>query len=234
MLADDAANAIAVALGGELLGTHIAIGTRGGYRVRCRVIGSLTSANLGTPTEIEIELHGRRRLELWVIRGNPDREDVEFGDEIDVEVGQASFDEAFHVEGAPSDVLRALFDVELCGRLVALPDPVLSTANCADRRGTSLLRLCIASWEVEHVLAAVDVLLQIARNLEIAYEIADAALTHHGSPFRSEITPRARIDAARDLDFEKLHHARRSRTWWRQFRRALRRLTSRRRAARAE
>jgi hypothetical protein len=224
--ADDVASDLALALRGEMLGTHVAIGTRDGHRVRCEVIGGLTKNENrgGLATVVEVPIASKRRIDLWVAKGDPDREAVASGDEVDVEVGTPLFDEQFHVEGAPVDVVRALFDIEVCRLLAGLPKPELATVMVD---GNPVLRVRIASWEERVVLIGADVLIRLVSRIEESYEVADAVHTHHGNPYRSDVTPRALIDAARDRDFTTLHTARRSRPWWRRFRRALRRLGGR-------
>lgn len=207
--ADDVASDLASALGGHVLGTTIAIAHREGRRVRCHVIGGVGLTETGIRTQaVEIELAiSRRPLELRITPRNPPRRAVERGDAIDIEVGDAAFDTLFHVEGAPADVVRVLFDEEVTRRwLISLPEPELTTVRVDDER---VARLRIATWNDGVILNAIFQLGRLVSRIDEAYEVADAVHTHHGSPYRNEITPRARIDAARASDFDALARVRR-------------------------
>lgn len=224
---DDAASDLAVMMGGEMLGSTIAIAEREGYRVRCQ-LSSLSGVTQDGETEIEIGIPIERPLALWIARGNPLPEDVAAGNEVDIVVGVPSFDDVFHVEGAPVDVVRGLFPPETCAALARLPEPILSTVN-VDGRPT--LRLRLKTWNGSDVIRGVDAALRVIGRMRDAYDEADAVFTHDANPYRNETTARARIDDQREADFRALRKVRRAKVWWRRFQRALRRFTSRRRDA---
>jgi hypothetical protein len=116
--------------------------------------------------------------------------------------------------------VRVLFDPDLCKLLASLPTPELSTAIVDER---NVVRLRLATWNQADVVRGLDGVIRLIGRIEESYEIADAVETHNDSPYRADITPLARLDAARDRDFAALYRARRSRTWWRQLRRLWRR-----------
>jgi hypothetical protein len=206
--ADDVASDLATALGGQVLGTNVAIARHDGRPVRCHVIGGVTHTEAGLrqhACEIEIAI-SRRPLDLRITNRNPPRPKVERGDAIDIEIGNAAFDTEFHVEGAPTDVIRVLFDEVTCRWLLDLPGPELSTVRVD---GESVARLRIVTWTDRVILDAIHQLGRLVSRIDEAYEVADAVHTHHGSPYRNEVTPRARIDAARASDFDALARVRR-------------------------
>lgn len=149
-------------------------------------------------TEIDVELPRRYPLTLHVRRHESgDRAAIARGAMVDVEVGDAAFDDAFLVEAAPADVVRHLLTPAVRRYLTGSRRVELLTPP--DREG--ILQLALKGWDVQlfEVDEALDLAIEIAASVRDAFAEVEAETpavpAGAGSPFRQELDDRPAREA---------------------------------------
>jgi hypothetical protein len=150
-------------------------------------------------TEIDVDLPQHHPVAINVRRhGWLDRSRIKRAEMVDLELGDPAFDQAFLVEAAPSDVVRALLDQPV-RNLLSRYQHVELTDVVVDNR--HVLRFAVLGWmlEVDAARAALGLIVGIARQLRDTYAAADQAIEAPatGAPYRSEIDERGRREAQR-------------------------------------
>lgn len=171
-----------------------ALGPKTTFEFATRGAGS--SAENWTHIEVEIPkayplaIHVRRHL-------GADQRVIARGDMVDVLVGDREFDDAFLVEAAPADVVRALFDAEVRAMLAAHTRVDLDTVEHPD--GTRSLKLGIAGWleDLDRARPPLAAMGKLGANVREAYAKADAV---HGplvagDPYRPVVDAQPARDA---------------------------------------
>jgi hypothetical protein len=188
--------------GAEVRGTHR--GVRMTYRFATRGSGSSSESW----TEVEADVPAAYPLAIHVRRhGWGDRTNIERGNMIDVEVGDAAFDAAFLVEAAPADVAKLLLDRDARAFLAEHRTVELDTIAAGDRK---LLRFAIPSWiEDEHQAAAlIQRLAGIAARVRDSFAQVEAAtpVRDVGAPFRQQLDdqPAREASRAREAEVQRL------------------------------
>jgi hypothetical protein len=125
----------------------------------------------GYPLSLNLRRHG------WFDSGK-----IERGELVDVQFGDAPFDDAFLVEGAPADVVRHMFDAAARAWLVATKSIEVTTET------GGVLRLAIRGWleTPEKMQPALDLAARVAAGVRDATAAADRAvpLVQTDSPYR--------------------------------------------------
>lgn len=198
-------------LGGEHDATSAAWGSAlGAYATLSFVKRSNLSSKLWT--EIDVELPGRYPLTLNIRRHNVfDKIAVERGNMVDIEVGDAVFDEAFLVEAAPADVVRHLLTPRV--RRYLKDNRTVELCTPSDREG--ILRLSLRGWknDLSEVDEALDVAIEVASGVREAFAEAAAEtppVIAAGSPFRQELDDRPALVAQvrREIEVAQVSHVR--------------------------
>jgi hypothetical protein len=164
-------------------------------------------------TLIDCELPDRPlELALWQKNSFGTEQWKREGRLIDIEVGDAAFDEQWIVEGAPADVVRRVVGQKVRDQLTRL-----APFSVYQPRPRTLQMRSKGMRESAWIAEGIDTVVSIAEAIEPAFEAADFnAAVHaqaHGAPYRGEIRP-ADASAARARELEQLERARRRRTKW--------------------
>lgn len=163
-------------------------------------------------TEIDVELPGRYPLTLHVRRHNLfDKLAIERGNMVDIEVGDAEFDEDFLVESAPVDVVRRLLTPRVRRYFKEHRNVELCTPS--DREG--ILRLSLRGWtnDLSEADEALDVAIELSTRVREAFAEAVAetpSAPAAGSPFRQELDDRQALvaQARREIEVAQISHLR--------------------------
>lgn len=154
----------------------------------------------GYPLTIHLEEHG------WFDRGK-----IERGTMVDVEVGDAAFDEKFRVEAAPAEVVRQILTPPVCAYLMAARQAELTTSDGA-------LRLAQRGWldQLDPARAAIATAVTIARGVRPAHAAADAAVARPivGGAYRgfADESPVREAQSARADEVARVEALRRQRS----------------------
>ena len=173
----------------HLRGSHdasTASGKSHGVAVTFRFESRGSGSNSESWTEIDVEVPRAYPLSLHVRHhGSSDRASIASGEMVDVQLGDAAFDEAFLVEAAPADVVRILLDHDARGLLAAHPRVELDTVDVGERR---VLRLAILGWveQTATATAAIGAVARIATRVREAFAAVDRtiAVQDKGAPYR--------------------------------------------------
>ena len=150
---------------------------------------SWTEIDAEVPRAYPLSIHVRRHA--W-----RDRARIASGEMIDIQLGDAAFDDAFLVEAAPADVVRLLLDQAARSFLAAQPRVELDTVEVGGRR---VLRLSLHGWieQVPAATAAIAAAAQIGARVREAYAAVDrSAVQEQGSPYRPMLDDQPARDAA--------------------------------------
>ena len=147
-------------------------------------------------TYVDIAVPENYPLALNVCRhGWLDGNRIARGTMVDVQVGDAEFDAAFRVEGAPADVVAGLFGPVMRAFLLLHPHATLAT----DENSLSV-RLTFSEWhELAESRAALSAMYELGARMAPASQAADAAIAvaKTGNPYRDEYVDEAPRRAAR-------------------------------------
>ncbi len=159
-------------------------------------------------TEIDVELPRRYPLFLNIRRhSSRDKGANARGSMVDLEIGDAMFDDAFLVEAAPADVVRRLLTPQMRRFLESFRNVELTTPP--EREG--IVRLALGGWtyKLDELDEALDVAVGLASGLRQAFIDAEAetpAVLGRGSPFREELddAPARDAHARREAEVARL------------------------------
>ena len=174
----------------------------------------LTSRGIGSGSEAWTELEcqlpsataANLQLALWPSGRDLERE-VAAGHRIDIVVGDRVFDTAYMIEGAPTDIVRAVLDAETRAALLALgrcelrfPRPGPGLPNPTDAPASfAVVQLAMRGWLEDEagIIAALNALARLAQRLVAApTEVIEAIpLQTSGTPYRAITSDAARTDA---------------------------------------
>ena len=199
-------------LGGSSTGNEVT-GTCAGAAIAFRFETRGSGSSAEHWTEIDVDIPGAYPFTLNLRRHAwRDRSKIERGEMVDVETGHARFDEAFLIEGAPTDIVRELFDDALLRTLLEAETHVELISHREGKR--AFLRFATRHW-VEGVIAAramIEGVAQIPRCLRQAYAAADQEIATElvGGPYRPEASDRPARDVAarREHEVERVERLR--------------------------
>jgi hypothetical protein len=198
---------IASVLGGQGTATA-AFGVRHGTSVRVELVTrgagkskeEWTVIDAAVPDAYPLAIHVRRQRWLDVSR-------IAHGGVVDLPLGDARFDEAFLVEAAPEDIVRALLDASARDFLLRFQRVELDTVSVADFK---VLRLAIRGWieDAPSAIDAIDFLVRLGVRLRDVYLAIDGAAPARmvGSPYRPQPDhrPAREVPAARSVEVAAL------------------------------
>lgn len=137
--------ALAKKLGGHVVATNSIVGTCDQIRIGYRLITTGGGSSAVRSTEIGAEIPAGYPLAIYIRRqGSQDRAEIDRGELVDIEIGNAAFDARFLVEAAPAAAIKKLLDAEAVRYLMALPDLTLRTQDTSS--GRRHLVLSLAGW----------------------------------------------------------------------------------------
>lgn len=189
---------IAAHLGGQHDESSKAWGTALGAKTTFEFATRGAGSSSENWTHIDVEIPKAYPLAIHVRRHTgSDRQTVARGEMVDVLVGDLLFDDAFLVEAAPADVVRALFDAGLRGLLSAHEQVDLETIEKPD--GTRAIRFGRYGWteDLEALKEPLAVIAKLGANVRTAYANADAAHEQlaPGDPYRPLVDAQPSRDA---------------------------------------
>lgn len=200
--------------GGHDLGGFVAWGDALGAPVTFAFVSRPAGAGTERWTEIEVKLPARYPLVLRLRRHAPhDRERVERGELIDVDLGDRAFDRAFLLEAAPVDVVKLLLDDKVRAYLLRRDHVELSTQVAEG----AVLKLAVRGWleKLAEAQPAIETAVDLAIGVREAYARVEeeSLLGMGGAPFRPEPDARLTRRAAEEREaevhrLERLHRTR--------------------------
>lgn len=188
---------IAGHLGGRASAT-VASGASHGVTVIFQLATRTADSNTEWWTEIDVVVPAAYPLAIHVRRQRwLDRRASARGAVIDLQLGDAAFDDAFVVEAAPEDVAHILLDAPVRSFLMAQQRVELDTLVVGERK---VLRLAIHDWidDVASATAAIDFVAAIGARVRDAYAAVDreVPVAMGGSPYRPQPDDRPARDAS--------------------------------------
>ncbi len=189
---------IAAYLGGE----HDEAGKAWGSSLGAKITLELATRGAGSSSEnwthIEADVPAVYPLAIHVRRHTrSDQRVIARGEMVDIIVGDQLFDDAFLVEAAPADVVRALIGPEVRSLLAAHKEVDLETVDRPD--GTRCIKLGFRGWEdeLEKIRSPLAVMGKLGAHVREAYANADAALEQAtpGDPYRPVVDAQPARDA---------------------------------------
>jgi len=190
--------AIAAHLGGQHDTSGKAWGTALGPKSTLEFATRGSGSSSENWTHIEVDVPKAYPLAIHVRRQTrSDQQVIARGDMVDVLIGEQVFDDAFLVEAAPADVVRALIDPEVRALLTAHKEVDLETFDRPD--GTRCIKLGFRGWEeeLEKIKGPLAVMAKLGARVREAYANADAALEQAapGDPYRPVVDAQPARDA---------------------------------------
>ncbi len=186
-------------LGVQRVGGNVVEGTRGGLPMRFMLTtrGAGSSAESWTELECKLPAVTAEHVQLYLWPSGRDlAEQVAQGRMLDIVVGDALFDGAFVVEGAPTDIVRTALDAPTRAALKALRRceiqfprrPHGEPAASEPPASFAVLQLAMRGWLEDEagIIAALDALTRLAQRLRAApSEVIEAIpLEGGGTPYR--------------------------------------------------
>ena len=128
---------------------------------------------------------------------------IKRGNMVDVQIGEAIFDEALRIEAAPAEIVANLIGPKLQAFLLMHPKATLTTDE-----HSPIARLAFAEWhDIVESKEAVLAMTQFGRRLAPAYQAADEPIVvdSEGNPYRDQVVDEAPLRAARRARIDEVH-----------------------------
>ena len=194
-------DALAESLRGVRTRSNQVVGTCAGAAIEFRFETRGSGSNTEHWTEIDVDIPASYPFTLHVRRHAwRDRSKIKNGEMVDVQTGHARFDDAFLIEGAPSDIVRELFDDHPLRALLEAETHVeLGTHREGNR---AFVRFATRRWADDAIVACalIDGVARLPRRLRAVYAAADRDIPTElvGGPYRPQPSDRpARETVAR-------------------------------------
>ncbi len=190
--------AIAAHLGGQHDDSSKAWGTALGAKTTLEFATRGSGSSAENWTHIHVDVPKAYPLAIHVRRHTrSDKHVIARGDMVDVQIGDPRFDEAFLVEAAPADVVRALIDPAVRGLLDLHKQVDLETVENPD--GTRSIRLGFHGWteQLDALAPPLAVMANLGARVRDVYANADAAHEQvaPGDPYRPIVDAQPARDA---------------------------------------
>ena len=199
--------------------SNVATGTCGGAAIAFRFETRGSGSNAEHWTEIDVDIPTAYPFTLNVRRHAwRDRSKIKNGEMVDVDTGHGRFDDAFLIEGAPTDIVRALFDDALLRTLLEAETHVELISHREEKR--AFLRFATRHWALDVIAARamIEGVAQIPRRLREVYAAADREVATElvGGPYRPQASdrPAREVAARREHEVARVDLLRAARSSW--------------------